>query len=259
MASYPSIPNSFVARTLIQASKHNENWDYIEAAFNGGTYRYNPNELYVNGVLCISNGRAITAVTGVFSTSVKGGTLTLSTNIIAADAGTIQLGGSPGNIVTNGYIKLQDARIKTNAGDLELQAGSNVINMISENLYIDNGEFKINGGSSGTEFRIETTRAQLRFIIEDNVRFDFNTAAGPYLDIAQSASDIAFTNSGNNYLFDKPIKATSFVQANYLKLIDGITAPTATVGEAKIYVDTADGDLKVIFGDGFVRVIAADS
>jgi len=40
---------------------------------------------------------------------------------------------------------------------------------------------------------------------------------------------------------------------------DGITAPGTTAGKAKIYVDTADGDLKVRFGDGHVAVIAADS
>lgn len=40
---------------------------------------------------------------------------------------------------------------------------------------------------------------------------------------------------------------------------DGMTAPTATSGYAKIYVDGADGDLKVIFGNGFVATLAADS
>jgi hypothetical protein len=42
-------------------------------------------------------------------------------------------------------------------------------------------------------------------------------------------------------------------------LTDGITAPGTVANRAFIYVDTADGDLKVKFGDGFVRVIAADS
>jgi len=42
-------------------------------------------------------------------------------------------------------------------------------------------------------------------------------------------------------------------------MVDGITAPGTVSGRAQIYVDSADGDLKVKFGDGFVRVIAADS
>jgi hypothetical protein len=40
---------------------------------------------------------------------------------------------------------------------------------------------------------------------------------------------------------------------------DGITAPSATSGYAKIYVDTSDGDLKVIFGDGTVKTIITDT
>jgi len=50
-----------------------------------------------------------------------------------------------------------------------------------------------------------------------------------------------------------------YCSANYLSLSDGITAPGTTLGKAKIYVDTADGDLKVKFGNGFVATLAADS
>lgn len=42
-------------------------------------------------------------------------------------------------------------------------------------------------------------------------------------------------------------------------LTDGITAPSAVVGSAQIYVDSADGDLKIIFGDGVVKTIVVDS
>lgn len=42
-----------------------------------------------------------------------------------------------------------------------------------------------------------------------------------------------------------------------LCVTDGITAPSSN-GMAQIYVDTADGDLKVMFGDGTVKLIVAD-
>jgi parallel beta-helix repeat protein len=42
-------------------------------------------------------------------------------------------------------------------------------------------------------------------------------------------------------------------------LVDGITAPATRAGWATIYVDTADGNLKVKFGDGFVAQLAADA
>lgn len=42
-------------------------------------------------------------------------------------------------------------------------------------------------------------------------------------------------------------------------LTDGVTAPTTLAGNAQIYVDAADGDLKVIFGDGTVKTIVTDT
>jgi hypothetical protein len=48
-------------------------------------------------------------------------------------------------------------------------------------------------------------------------------------------------------------------QSRSLIVSDGMAAPSATVGVAKIYVDTADGDLKVIFGDGTIKTIVTDA
>jgi hypothetical protein len=39
-------------------------------------------------------------------------------------------------------------------------------------------------------------------------------------------------------------------------LSDGVTAPQAVPGCAILFVDAADGDLKVIFGDGTVVMVA---
>lgn len=46
---------------------------------------------------------------------------------------------------------------------------------------------------------------------------------------------------------------------NAFHLPDGIAAPSATSGRAKLYVDAADGDLKVKFGDGTTKTIATDT
>jgi hypothetical protein len=46
---------------------------------------------------------------------------------------------------------------------------------------------------------------------------------------------------------------------NEMVIVDGITAPTTVLGKTFIYVDTADGDLKVKFGDGTVKTIATDT
>jgi hypothetical protein len=44
-----------------------------------------------------------------------------------------------------------------------------------------------------------------------------------------------------------------------IALVDGMTAPSTITGYAYIYVDTADGDLKVKFGDGTVKTIVVDT
>jgi hypothetical protein len=47
--------------------------------------------------------------------------------------------------------------------------------------------------------------------------------------------------------------------AGALQVTDGMTAPTTLAGSALLYVDTADGDLKVKFGDGATRVVCSDA
>lgn len=49
-----------------------------------------------------------------------------------------------------------------------------------------------------------------------------------------------------------------YTATDHLGIADGITAPSTVSGVAWIYVDTADGDLKVKFGDGTVKTIVTD-
>lgn len=51
----------------------------------------------------------------------------------------------------------------------------------------------------------------------------------------------------------------TYCQAQYYIGADGMSAPSATAGKFKIYVDGADGDLKVIFGDGTIKTLATDT
>jgi hypothetical protein len=48
------------------------------------------------------------------------------------------------------------------------------------------------------------------------------------------------------------------VSPQSLSLLDGVAAPGATPGKATLYVDTADGDLKVVFADGTIKTIATN-
>lgn len=51
----------------------------------------------------------------------------------------------------------------------------------------------------------------------------------------------------------------SDLETNILLLEDGVTAPGTVSGLAQIYVDTADGSLKVRFDSGNVKTLATDS
>ena len=44
-----------------------------------------------------------------------------------------------------------------------------------------------------------------------------------------------------------------------LRLLDGVSVPTTEAGIATMYIDTADGDLKIKFGDGTVKTIVVDT
>ena len=63
--------------------------------------------------------------------------------------------------------------------------------------------------------------------------------------------DVSIRNAANS--------AYGRLLADSLDVTDGITAPGTTSGRAKIYVDTADGDLKIKFGDGTVKTIVVDT
>ncbi|MCA1368065.1 hypothetical protein I6F15_11695 [Bradyrhizobium sp. BRP14] len=74
------------------------------------------------------------------------------------------------------------------------------------------------------------------------------------------------TSTGWEFSVGGPTTASDLLQAamlltheRALAIVDGVTAPTTIAGWAQLYVDLADGDLKVKFGDGFVRTIGLDS
>lgn len=75
---------------------------------------------------------------------------------------------------------------------------------------------------------------------------------------ARMGTDTVFAGDANLVTgLDNQRYDSAFVYKMSLK--DGITAPGTNSGHAYIYVDTADGDLKVKFGDGVTKVIAADT
>jgi hypothetical protein len=81
---------------------------------------------------------------------------------------------------------------------------------------------------------------------------------GGLVKVPQStASNDAYTGA---FVVGGGVGAAGAVNAGtFFGLVDGVTAPATGSGYARIYVDSADGDLKVKFGDGTVKTIATDS
>jgi parallel beta-helix repeat protein len=97
-----------------------------------------------------------------------------------------------------------------------------------------------------TGFTDEPSNSTYLTLTDNNVTG--NTSAGIY------APSVTNTITGNN-----GYGQNSIINPFLLSILkDGVTAPLATVGEVKIFVDTADGDLKIIFGDGTVKTIVTD-
>jgi len=48
-------------------------------------------------------------------------------------------------------------------------------------------------------------------------------------------------------------------RTSMITLVDGITAPSTVTSRAFIYIDTADGDLKIKYGDGTTKTIVVDT
>ena len=68
-------------------------------------------------------------------------------------------------------------------------------------------------------------------------------------------STVAVTTIGSEYSWDK----LGNIFCNTTAIEGGITAPSSIAGRVILYVDTADGSLKVIFGNGTVKTLATNS
>lgn len=77
-------------------------------------------------------------------------------------------------------------------------------------------------------------------------------------------TDVAFVGTDTLAIGTSASSRHDYVFANHsvvadLRLTDGISAPDVEAGKAIIYVDTADGDLKIKYGDGTVKTIVIDT
>lgn len=88
--------------------------------------------------------------------------------------------------------------------------------------------------------------------LTDNAH-DLGSASREFKDLYIDGTAYLDTISGGD------MTLTGTATAESLIISDGITAPSSSSGFAKIFVDTSDGDLKIIFGDGTTKTIITDT
>jgi hypothetical protein len=151
--------------------------------------------------------------------------------------------------------------------DQIIVAGCVITNNTTKGILIDSGQVDIilapsnivldNGASSADDYSVlgsapnDTLRAARA---PKDIYSSLDSSSGMQWQVLNSVAATRFRwlgGSGNELM--------RIAGDGALGLQDGITAPSTISGVALLYVDTADGDLKVKFGDGTVKTIVTDT
>jgi hypothetical protein len=239
-----------------------------------------------SNVLQIGTEKAGTGTARALELQTDGLTaLTIATNAIVttsrsfnAAGGTFYVDWATGNLTTydngmygwtgsNTAVGTSDLTLRRDAADtLAQRRGTNAQAFRVYNTFTDVSNFEriFFGFSSNTAALVQDAAgtgsarvfvignagaSPLRWRTNSTDRWEV-TATGNLLAYIDNTYDIGATNA---------TRPRDVHIAGYVAVGDGITAPGAGTGEARIYVDTADGDLKVVFADGTVKTIVTDT
>lgn len=131
--------------------------------------------------------------------------------------------------------------------------GNALLSSVGETIY----------GISGTDYTMKSAQN-----IRVSADYDNNSAASSSkIILATDGTDrYEIGSSGellpsvdNSQILGGSSNRLNGIFSNKIVLMDGVSAPSTISGHASIYVDTADGYLKVKFGDGTVKTISLDT
>lgn len=119
------------------------------------------------------------------------------------------------------------------------------------NLKVTSANSAVSTGSFEFERTVAAASSEPAMVVRDS-----NTGSGTPVTVQaeteRSTGSFFRGRRGGSTLFDA-------YASGAIGIADGITAPGTVAGMAVIYVDAADGDLKVKFGDGVVKTIVIDT
>jgi len=147
-------------------------------------------------------------------------------------------------------------------------ASSSQINLAWTDNASDEDGFEIERSPDGSDWsQIDTAAADAESY--NDTTCDPNTLYYYRVRAENGAGNSAYTNTASATTPPDDVTLQQYIvwdgdqlrqtDYRYIALADGVPIPDTVAGVAWIYVDEADGDLKVKFGDGTVTVIAADT
>lgn len=175
--------------------------------------------------------------------------------------------GTSGGLGVGGAASIGGPILVGTSSDVYLsRTGAGVLDLRSASTPGTIGRLDINGSTSAAVgFRQTGSRDWFITAESFELRVSCLTAASIFAfnsgtPVAMRDSTASTSTSSGALVVSGGVGVAGAVNAGtFYGLVDGVTAPATESGYARIYVDSADGDLKVKFGDGTVKTIATDS
>jgi hypothetical protein len=123
----------------------------------------------------------------------------------------------------------------------------------------DSSGFDGNGIRASSTSRLIISNNTIGNTIDNGIRTESNTDLLLSNNVFYSITGSNWVDVGPSTFANTDNVSTGRTYSNQINLSDGITAPGTETGYAILYVDTADGDLKIKFGDGTVKTIVTDT
>jgi hypothetical protein len=216
--------------------------------------------LFVTGVATFSDNTNYSA--SVRWANLSGGG---TNNFIngATVANTIRFGIGDANaayLTNTGFqVLATTASTSTSSGALVVSGGVGVAGAI----YAGGVLSTVSGAGFNTpdwRFYQSGTSGYIRDLVNGQMALQFISGNASTIQVYATGTQDSTTTTSGALISSGGLGVAGAVNAGtFFGLVDGITAPSTAGGYARIYVDSADGDLKVKFGDGTVKTIATDS